>query len=389
MGIFEKLFGKDRGPERVDSYFRLLDGYTPHFRSFDGQIYESELVRASIDAIARHASKLSVVVQGSAKPRLRTQLKRAPNTFTTWGQFLYRLSTILMVKNNAFIVPIIDRDGETTGIYPICPVDWELVQVQDVPYIRFHFQKPHDPIAIELSRVGIMTRFQYRNDLFGESNKALTDTMDLIEIQRQGIEESAKNAATYRLMARVTNFTKPDDLSKERQRFDAENFQRGGGGILLMPNTYTDIKQLQQQAYAVDAEQLKTIKDSVYSYFGVNDQVLQNSAVGDAFNAFYEGCLEPFAIQASDVLTKMLYSEKEQASGAGIYLTANRLQYMTNADKLNVSSQMLDRGLMSLNEVRDIWQLPPVDCGDVRIIRGEYYSANEKLQEGDSNNDND
>lgn len=388
MGIFEKLFGREKQPERVDSYFGLLDGYTPHFRSFDGQIYESELVRAAIDASARHASKLSVTIQGSAKPKLRTQLKRAPNSFSTWGQFLYRLSTILDAKNNAFIVPIIDRDGEIVGIYPICPTEWELVDVKGVPWVRFKFPKPHEPLAIELSRVGIMTRFQFRNDLFGESNRALTDTMDLIEIQRQGIKESAKNAATYRLMARVTNFTKPDDLSKERQRFDAENFQRGGGGILLMPNTYTDIKQLQQQSYAVDAAQLDVIKNSVYSYFGVNDQVLQNAAFGDAFNAFYEGKIEPFAIQASDVLSRMLYTPVEQANGSGVFFTANRLQYMTNADKLNVSAAMLDRGLMSLNEVREMWQLPPVDGGDERIIRGEYYSVDEKIDEEGSNNDN-
>lgn len=380
MGLFEKIFGRrEREPEgrRIET-FRLLDGYLPHFRSWSGAIYESELVRAAIDAKARHASKLAVTIQGSAQPKLQTLMKKAPNAFSTWGQFLYRLSTILDVKNTAFIVPVRDEYGETTGIYPIVPREWELVEYKDEPFIRFKFDN-RDAIAVELRSVGIMTKFQYKNDMFGESNHALDDTMDLIQIQRQGIEESAKNAATYRLMARVTNFTKPDDLAKERQRFDAENFQNGGGGILLMPNTYTDIRQLQQQSYTVDAEQLKTIQQSVYSYFGVNEAVLQNSAYGDAWAAFYEGAIEPFAIQLSDVLTQMLFTAREQAQGSGVYFTANRLQYMTSADKLNVSAQMVDRGLMTLNEVREIWQLPPVEGGDVRIIRGEYYDAGEKL----------
>lgn len=383
MGLFEKLFGRKEPEERRVETFRLLDGYLPHFRSWSGAIYESELVRAAIDARARHASKLAVTIQGSAQPKLQTLMRKAPNAYSTWGQFLYRLSTILDVKNTAFIVPVLDEYGDTTGIYPIFPREWELVEYKGEPFIRFKFEN-RDTIAIELRRVGIMTKFQYRNDMFGESNHALDDTMDLIQIQRQGIEESAKNAATYRLMARVTNFTKPDDLAKERQRFDAENFQNGGGGILLMPNTYTDIRQLQQQSYSVDAEQLKTIQQSVYSYFGVNEAVLQNSAFGDAWSAFYEGAIEPFAIQLSDVLTRMLFTAREQASGAGIFFTANRLQYMTNADKLSVSSEMIDRGLMTLNEVREIWQLPPVEGGDIRIIRGEYYAADDKLtqQEG-------
>ena len=59
--------------------------------------------------------------------------------------------------------------------------------------------------------------------------------------------------------------------------------------------------------------------------------------------------------------------------------TANRLQYMSNNDKLNVSAQLLDRGIMSINDVRDIWNLPPVEDGDARIIRGEYYNASERI----------
>lgn len=380
MGLFERLFGRAKAdePSRTDGYYKLLDGYTPHFRTWSGAIYESELVRAAIDARARHISKLAVTIQGSAQPHLQSLLRKAPNEFNTWGQFLYRLSTILDVKNTAFIVPVIDRNDETTGVYPICPKSWELVEYKGEAFIRFKFDNK-DAISIELRRVGIMTKFQFRSDLFGESNAALNDTMELIQIQRQGIEESAKNAAHYKLLARVTNFTKPDDLAKERQRFDAENFQRGGGGILLMPNTYTDIKQLTQQSYSVDAEQLKVIKESVYSYFGVNEDVLDNAAYGDKFNAFYEGAIEPFAIQLSDVMTRMLFTAREQAQGSGIFLSANRLQYMSNTDKLNVSAQMMDRGIMTINEVREIWQLPPVENGDVRIIRGEYYGADDKL----------
>ena len=68
-------------------------------------------------------------------------------------------------------------------------------------------------------------------------------------------------------------------------------------------------------------------------------------------------------------------------------LTANRLQYMSNNDKLNVSSQLLDRGIFSINDVREIWNLPPVENGDQRVIRGEYYSADEKLTPTEDIND--
>ena len=93
----------------------------------------------------------------------------------------------------------------------------------------------------------------------------------------------------------------------------------------------------------------------------------------------YEGAIEPFSIQFSDVATKMLFSQTERERGTEVMATSNRLQYMSNTDKLNVSSQLLDRGILSINDVREIWNLPPVDGGDARIIRGEYYNADEKV----------
>jgi hypothetical protein len=55
---------------------------------------------------------------------------------------------------------------------------------------------------------------------------------------------------------------------------------------------------------------------------------------------------------------------------------------MSNKDKLDVSNGLLDRGIMSINDVREIWNLPPVEGGDVRIIRGEYYNADQKVSDG-------
>lgn len=120
---------------------------------------------------------------------------------------------------------------------------------------------------------------------------------------------------------------------------------------------------------------MKLIQTNVYNYFGVNEDILQNKAFGDAWAAFYEGAVEQFAIQFSDVATKMLFTERERASGSLLMSTANRLQYMSNADKLNVSAQMADRGIMNRDEIREIWNLPPLPNGQGQAytIRGEYY----------------
>lgn len=383
MGFFEKIFGRaPKAPDRVNGYFKMLDGYTPVFHSWQGSIYESELVRASINAVATHVSKLKIEIHGSAKRALQTKLRKGPNEWQTWGQWLYRTATILMVHNTAFIVPVFDRFGEPSGVYTVLPDKCEVIDYKGTPYLRYEF-KSGETAAIELEYCGILNRFQYRSDLFGENNRAMIPTMDLIKIQNQGIEESVKNAASYRFSARLTNFTNGEDLAKERKRFTKENFssESDGGGMLLFPNTYTDIKQLDSKPFVVDAAQMKQIKDNVFFYFGVNEDVLENKAIGDSWNAFYEGAIEPFAIQLSDVLTKMIFTFREQGEGNLVMATSNRLQYMSNADKLNVSAQLLDRGMLTLNEAREIWNLPPLDGGDVRIIRGEYYNADDKVEE--------
>lgn len=374
MGLFEKIFKKPYKRADPTGFFQTLTAYTPAFTTWSGALYESELVRSAIHAKATHVSKLKIEIQGTAKPRLRTKLKSGPNEFQTWGQFLYRLSTILDMQNTAFIVPVLDDYMEMTGFYPVLPSRCEIIEYGGEPWLKYHFTNGETAL-VEMQRCGIMNKFQYRDDFFGESNVALTPTMELINLQNQGIAEGVKSSATFRFMAKLNNFSKTEDLAKERKRFAKENLQQDSGGILLFPNTYSEIQQIQSKPFVIDADQMSAIKTNVFDYFGINEDIIQNKAFGDAWEAFYEGCIEPFAIQYSDVSTKMTFTERERSSGSFIMATANRLQYMSNQDKLNVSAQMADRGIMNRDEIREIWNLPPLPDGQGQAytIRGEYY----------------
>ena len=383
MGLFD-IFFKHRPKEddKRTEVFKMLNGYTPKFTSFNGSIYESQLIRSAINVRAIHTAKLKVEVMGSAQPTLQNKLKHGPNQFQTWYQFLYRLSTILDIHNTAFICPVFDQYGEMSGIVTPLPNSCEIISFNNVPYLRYEFTNGQRA-AIELASCGIMTKFQYRDDFFGESNHALFPTVDLIHIQNEGIQEGVKSAATYRFWAQVNNFTKADDLAKERQRFTEENFSKDAkaGGLLLFPNTYTNINQVKADPWIISAEEEKIIKANVFDYFNVNEELLQSSVYGDKWVAAYEGICEPFAIQFSEVVTKMLFTFREQSQGSFVMASANRLQYMSNKEKLEVSSQLADRGILNRDEVREIWNLPPLPNGEGQeyIIRGEYMSANEKI----------
>ena len=394
MGLFDRIFRPKEAKEsqqaltNADGYFKELRGYKPVFRDWRGELYECELVRAAIDARARHISKLKVETVGSAQPSLQSKLAQGPNQWETWSQFLYRTSTILDIQNTAFIVPVFDANMVITGYYPVLPKKCEVVQYKGEPWLRYQFSHG-ETAAVEMRKCAILTRHQYRDDFFG-SPQCLTDTMKLIDIQNQGIEEAVKNSASYRFIAQVNNFSKTEDLAKERKRFSEENLKGddGSGGILLFPNTYANIKQVDAKPYTVDADQMKLILENVENYYGVNEKVMRNEANGDELDAFFNGAIEPFSIQFSESMTKAIFSERERAQGSYLIANANRLQYMSTSTKISMAQQMLDRGIMSINEARELFNYAPVDGGTLRIIRGEYKNAadGKLVNEGGSEN---
>jgi len=382
-GLFEKIFRPKREPQKTDGYWHTLTAYAPVFTTRTGNAYESALVRAAIDVRARHISKLKVISQGSAQSTLQKQIRNAPNSFMTWSKFLYRLSTILDMQNNAIIAPVLDDFGRTVGFFPILPSSAEIVSADGEPFLRYHFSGGQTA-AVELSRCGIMNRFQYLSDFFGEPNTALRSTLDLIDLNEQAIAEAVKQSATFRFMARASNFAKASDLKKERERFTETNLAGDSGGLLLFPNSYTDIKQIVSQPFTVDPAQLQQINTSVFNYFAVNEKILQSTATGDEMDAFFNAVVEPFEIQFSEVMTAMTYSEQERARGNCILATANRLQYMPVTAKVNIAETLGDRGMVLIDEIRELFNYPPLPDGKGQHapIRGEYYMVGQNQPAG-------
>ena len=387
MSLFDKIFRPDKAKKSEDAirnakaFFQTLTAYAPVFTNWGGAIYESEIVRASIDARARHISKLKVEVNGTANPSLQAKLRLGPNQWQTWSQFLYRVSTILDVNNTAFIVPVFDQSMTITGIFPVLPSSCTLVEYADEIWLRYQFSNGQYA-AVEFRKCAVLTKHQYRDDFFGDSNRALHETMQMIHIQNEGIEEGIKNSATFRFMAQLNNFASAEDLKKERQRFTEANLstESESGGFLLFPSQYKDIKQIDVTPYSADSKQMELIRSNVFDYFGVSEAVLQNKAKPDELEGFFDGCIEPFAIQLSEALTKMLFSERERAQGSYLIVNANRLQYMSTSQKVQMAQQLLDRGVMSINEARELFNYAEVANGNVRFIRGEYKDTDEATE---------
>lgn len=391
MGLFEKLFPqKYRNPIGAERW-ETLTAYKSVFHTWRGEIYEFDQVRSAIDTLARNTGKLRIELTGTAKGKVRNKLKIRPNPYQTWYQFWYRTRTIFEMQNNAIIVPILDNTDQIDGLFSVLPSMCEVVTYKGTEFLRYTFYG-NKKAAIELDRCGIITKHQYKDDIFGDSNNSLNSDLTVLDLNRQAIKAAVEGSNSYKFMARMNNFAKDEDIAKERKRVKDANLKDKDGFLLLFSNLIGEPKQINYTPFTLDDKQLTLIDSNIEKYFGVSTEAIKNELTGDKAAAFYEGAIETFAVQASEVITNMLFTAVEQTNGNGFFLTANRVQFMTNSEKLSISSTMADRGLMTINEIREIWNLAPIKGGDRLVARGEYYfidpnDPNAKESEDNSNAD--
>ncbi len=382
MGFLNKWFGKkgDKTESLIRDYFKMINGYTPSFSSFEGSVYEMDLTRSAIHTIATHTSKLNMEVKGSANTNLGRRLQTKANEIQDTSKYLYRLATILQVTNNALIIPTYNEITQNiNGFYPLLADDGKVVEYENELYLVYTFLgKRH---AKPISEIGIMNQFQFKDELFGGSNHSMKPTLNLLHYQNQGMIEAIKSGASIRFMAQLMNIINDDDMEAERNKFAKQNLADNPTGVMLFDSKYKEVKQVTSNPVMIDDKQMQQIKENVYAHFGVNDKILQNSFNSEEWAAFYEGKIEPFAIQASLVHSNLAFTERELANDNFIMLTANRLQYLSPAEKLSTVTQLFDRGFITHNQGREIYNMAPIDGGDKYYIRKEY-SETTKLDAG-------
>lgn len=386
MGLFESIFKKEKQEQATQAYFKTLAAYTPVFTTFEGGVYEAALTRACIHAFATHCSKLKPKVSGSESEPFERMLTYSPNPFQDTSKFLYRLATIYSVRNNAIIAPLYDDSlADVVGYYPLLPQNCRVIDVDGVPYLRYQFAGGRWA-AQELGAVGLLTQYQYADDLFGSDNRPLEPYLRTLDTNAQGIIEGVKASATIRFMGMLSGVFKEKTVNEERARFKRDNLGTdNNNGLLLVDEKYKDIKQITSEPYTMNAAQMKEIKQSVFEYFGCSDEILQNNYQNSSvWNAYYEGKIEPFAIQLSLVMSNMTYSEREIACGRSIMWTAERLQYATNAEKLEIVTQLFDRGFICRDTGLEVFNMPPLADGSGKkyYIRKDYAEVQELSKAG-------
>lgn len=374
MGLLDKLIGKRRNRDRRDwSQFETVSEKSPMVIEWRKGIYEQQLVRSVIERIALSFSKLEPVVYGTARPRVRRAIETSPSQYQTWSQFLHRCATLYYSDDNLYVIPVF-KDGTSdvvTGFYPVRSVATKLMECDGELWVRF-CTPAGNPVAMEFKNVAIITRFQYESDFFGSPNN-LDGTLALLEAQADAQKQAIKDTGAVRWMGKVTGQMREEDIKDKRERFFKDNLDADSNktGLMLYDNTYDSMTQIDPKNWTIPTQEMERIENGVFDYFGINRKILQNDYDETLWDAFYEGLIEPLAIQLGEALSQMVYTMRERPANR-IEFSANRMAYASASTKRNMAKDMTDRAIMTRDEVRAMLQLPKIEGGDAFILRGEY-----------------
>lgn len=376
--LYGSLFHKPQ-MEAVEGYFQTFTAYSPSFTTWSGGIYEAELTRSVIESGAEHAGKLKPEISGGAQSRATASLALCPNPWQTTPQFIRRIWTILEVNDTCVIVPWYDEEGVHAGYWPLLPRKTNAVDVDGELWLQMIFSDGQERL-VPWTEAGVLTRHQYKSDLFGDGADVLRPTLALMDAQTQAEQAAIERNGQVTFIGKVGQVLRPDDMERKRKDFNKNLAASNAGGIAIYDNTFDAVQQVTPQHYSVDTAQMERIEKAVYRHFGSNERVVTNSCTEDEWDRFYEGRIEPFAVQLGTVLTRMTFTPREIACGNSITFSANRLEYASNRTKLDVSLGLFDRGIWCGNQVAEVFQSPAYEGGDKHVIRGEYIDL-DKISE--------
>lgn len=364
----------------LQSRYTTFTESAPTFAAWDGCLYDHPLTRAAIERFAVACSKLKPEFVGvpSCKPNLRKLFDSWPNDLMTWPAFLARAATIYEMDTTVFIVPVLDRNLNTVGLFPVKPSYTEICEYEGEPWCIFHMLTG-DVMAIEYRRCAVVTKFQFLSDFFGSGNDLMHPTLRLLDAQNQAEQQAVLNGARIRFIGKITGMTHGDDLNKKREKFYVDNLSaQNYTGLMLYDNTFEDIKQIDESRFIIDEDEMERVAFYIYAYFGMNKAILTNDYTEAQWGAWYEGRVEPFALMLAESITKANFTQVERNHGNYVTFSSSYLEYATPESKRKVIDDMLDRGVMTWSQALDILQLPHFEGSNYRTIRGEYYVLDEK-----------
>ena len=392
MGIFDNIF-KNR-KEKKDLAM-LLHNQAPIFSNFGNDIYMSDFVNNAIDRIASEMAKVevksvverdnSILVQNDDITRL---FSNRPNPLQTAGDMLRNIEWLRRKNGHAFVYPqYVEIPYKNTtfrkyvGLYPLAVNHFNFGTDSDTGewYVQMwmtdgtQWTFPYADILHFKWRRGANT-VKGGGDDYGLSNDRNTlNTVQALDKTIQGIPKSIEAALSLNGVLTVKSMVDGEKLKKERDDFE-EHILTSKSGIVAttLAGEFTPINK---SAAVIPDNLLNFLKSTIQEKYGVSAAILSGDYNGDQNAAFYQTAIEDFLVEFEQEIASKMFTARELDVGHKIKGYYSKINYLTNKDKMELATIATNTGLMTLNEVGQMFGMSAYPEGNRRIMSLNYISA--------------
>ena len=363
--------------------FQELGTYKSYFGIFGDNIFDSADVRTAIRTLSEHTSKAN---PRSTDKRIERLLQLNPNKYMNGKDFLAKVRNILEIKNTAFVYIERDNTGKVIGFYPVPYQTYTAVEYKNGLYVQFSFDGTAvNQLVVPWEDLAVLRKDYLMSDIGGENNKPLLGTLDVINTMDQGLENAVKSTANLRGILKSTKaMLSPDDLRKQKDNFVKDYMNISNAGGIASLDATQEFKEINLKPTTATAEEQDSYRERVYRYFGVNEKIIKSNYSESEYDAFYESRIEPVLVALSLEFTRKIFTDREISFGAEIWYESNRLQFASAKTKISMVS-LVDRGLMTPNEYRALFNMAPYEGGDEFVLRLDTSKTGDTTDDGTGN----
>lgn len=364
--LFNVIFGNKNQTNTVTkTEMQLLSGYNAKFTTISSNIYDSKVARQCIDRIATHCAKLipkhiKDSVGNNIKGEINFLLQNEPNPLMNTFDFIYKTVSMLYTDSNAFVYIAKDKQGMITGFYPVLALTYDLLQDQSGKiYLQFDFVngKKYTLPYLELIHLRL---FYNKNDVFGTSNKVLLTDIESAHTASEGIKNAIKTSNNLKGIIKYDAVLKEKDIKASKDAFVKDFLSLENESGIAAIDGKGDFKEINLKPITLDKDQLERVNYNIFDYFGISEKIVNNSYNAEEWSAFFEGVIEPRAIQMSGAFTNKIFTKKARKEGHKIVFTTNRLQYASLSNKINLIKVAGGFGLLTKDDGREILDMAPL-----------------------------
>lgn len=382
MGLISNIKNRIKNRTVTVSRFKMITDEGGGYFAWDGKLYKSDIIRAAIRPKARAMGKAvgkhireTVKSDGTKEIAVNPDvylrfLLEEPNEWMTGQMLQEKLSNQLELNGNAFAYIERDTNGLAKAIYPVNAAMCEAIQDgAGKLYIRFDMRNGKR-VTLPYSDLIHLRKDFNSNEIFGDNpTEVLTSVMEVVNTTDQGIVKAVKNSNFIRWLLKYRGTLRPEDIEKNAKMF-AEAFlseTSESTGVAAIDEKL-DAQQITPHDFVPNAAQQDRTTQRLYAFLNTNSSIVHGDYTEDKWIAWFEESVEPDIIQLSNEYTRKLFTRRERGFGNKIIFEASSLAFASMSTKLNLV-QLVDRGIMLPNEMREVFNWAPIPGGDQPIRR--------------------